>query len=213
MLHVYYTQLPESVCLDENSIPLSGYRREKLRRTVSPLLRRQMLAAELLLNRAAGELVPDLCLPLEIRTGERGKPDFAELPYFFSLSLSGPFVACAIADYEIGVDIQERSSLHETLVKRCFSEEEQRYVYGSSDRDAAFTEIWCLKESYIKATGEGLAQPFSGFSLRLGEPLTLVGSDSVRFWRYRGDALFCLAVCALDGHEAAPDTLKKSEPG
>ncbi len=210
MLRVYYAELPEAFSCGEEQLLLSSYREEKLRRTASPQTRRQRRAAELLLQRAACAVTPDLSLPLDIRTRESGKPFFPSLPFAFSLSHSGPFVACAIADHEIGLDVQARSKAHEPLLRRCFSKEERQFVEESEDRDAAFTEIWCLKESYLKATGEGISRSMSGFSLDFREPLSLIGSDTVRFWRF-GDARFRMAVCSLDGNEPVPERIEKTE--
>lgn len=210
MLRIWYTQLPEDFRCDEDRVPLSVYRKEKLQKLRSVQARRQALATEILLNQAVRELCPDARLPLDIRAGESGKPFFVSLPFCFSLSHSGRFVACAIADHEIGLDIQQHSTLHESLVRRFFSEAEQRFIRESLDRDAAFTAIWCLKESYLKATGEGLSGPLSDFSLDLRGPLTLRGSDSVRFWHFR-DESFQLAVCSLDGGDPTPERVVKNE--
>ena len=210
MLRVYYAELADSFRGDDCSIPLSAYRKEKLKKTSVPLVRRQMYAAEWLLDHAIREILPDASLPPDIQTGEKGKPFLSELPYCFSLSHSGPFVACAIADHEIGADIQVRSSLHEPLLKRFFSPEEQRYVLECADRDAAFTEIWCLKESYLKATGEGLTRSLSDFSLDLSGPIILSNSDAVRFWQLH-EMRFQMAVCSLVGIEQTPERIEKIE--
>ena len=210
MLHVYYTELPDGVRFDESRIPLSAYRRERLQKTAKLSVRAQMLAAELLLIDAVRELYPDAVLPLEIETGENGKPFFKALPLAFSLSHSGPFAACAVADREIGLDIQKRTAVNDVLMRRCYSENEQRFVRESLDPDAAFTELWCLKESYLKARGEGIARVMSGCLLKLEEPFTLVGEDSGRFWHFC-DTRFCLAVCSLDGKEPIPDKIVKKE--
>ena len=208
MLRVYYTELTQASCAEEEQIPLSAYRQERLRKAARPAVRRQMLAAERLLNMAVSELYPGIDLPLDIRTEERGKPWLASLPLAFSLSHSGPFAACAVADHEIGLDIQVRSAVHQPLLKRCFSEDERRWILESGDPDRAFTELWSLKESYLKATGEGISRPMGGFSLDLRVPVSLKGLEDVRFWQMKEEG-FCLAVCALDGKEARPDQIIK----
>lgn len=210
MLRVYYTELPEYVLLDEKNIPLSSYRRERLRKVKAPAVRRQMLCAELLLIQAVREWSFEAVVPLEIQEGEKGKPGFVSLPLFFSLSHSGPFIACALSDHEVGIDIQKRSGYRESLAKRCFSDRERRYLEKCTDRDAVFTEIWCLKESYLKATGEGITRPMSDFSLAFDDPLTLADSDDVRFWQ-RMDARYHLAVCTLNGGVPDPDRIVKAE--
>ena len=208
MLRVYYTVLTDGRSFDESALSLSAYRREKLAHVKAPLLRKQMLAAEWLLGQALLDVDPETALPPEIQKGEHGKPFFPSLPLHFSLSHSDAFVACALSDYEIGLDVQKNSVYNEPLARRFFSPAEQRYIRECSDHNAAFTEIWCLKESYIKATGEGLSRPLSDFSLDMRNQLCLNGNDAVRFWCVQ-DHHCHLALCSLNGCDPVPDILIK----
>ena len=203
MLRVFWTELREHERAAGDEIPLSVYREEKLRTVKAPRIRRQMLATEGLLIHAVRGLYPGTPLPLAIGTQQTGKPYFTELPLCFSLSHSGPFVACAIADHEIGIDVQERRSVYPALVSRFFSEAESRFVWESTDKDAAFTAIWCLKESYLKATGEGITRPLAGFSVLTEHGFGLADRPQARFWQ-KQDERFHLAVCSLDGMDVEP---------
>ena len=81
---------------------------------------------------------------------KQGKPYFAEQPdIHFNLSHSGDYVACAMADREIGVDIQKwKEPVKESLVKRVLQETEEGF----------FFDIWAAKEAYCKCIGKGLAK-------------------------------------------------------
>lgn len=208
MLRVYYTELTEPF-REDCPFPLSEYRRQKLSKVKAPSLRRQMIAAEWLLIKAVRDYAPQTTLPLEITCAERGKPRFRELPLCFSLSHSGPFVACAIADHEIGLDIQEHVKNKAFLAERFFSAEEKRFLQEQRDQDRAFTALWALKESYLKATGEGLSRALDGFSVD-PECLTLRENREVSFWRF-SDARFELALCALDGYSPNPEFIISTE--
>ena len=190
----------------EAALPLSDYRRERLRAVRAPQLRQEMLAAERLLIRAVLDWNPAIALPLEIGVGEKGKPYFAALPLSFSLSHSGLYVACALADFPIGVDIQRRTHTREALLRRCFSEEEHEYILSQKDPDGAFTALWSLKESYVKALGTGLTLPLSSFSIRLENTLSLKGDNSVNFWT-RSEGEYQLSICALNGNSPIPDII------
>lgn len=68
----------------------------------------------------------------------------------FNLSHSGKYAVCAVADKDIGVDVQIRETkLSEAFISRCFSKKER-----SSGID--LMELWSLKESFLKAKGCGL---------------------------------------------------------
>lgn len=83
-----------------------------------------------------------------IRDGNE-KPYQATVPgLYFNCSHSGDMVACAVADVEVGVDIQEIVE-NPKVKERIFCPQELK-------GDFCFTEIWTKKESYIKYTGEGL---------------------------------------------------------
>ena len=208
MLRVYYAELAESF-REDCPFPLSEYREQKLSSVKDRSLRRQMLAAEWLLIRAVLDYDPQTALPLEITCTEGGKPRFKARPLCFSLSHSGPFVACAIADHEIGLDIQEMVKNKGLLAERFFAAEERCFLQGQQDQDRAFTALWSLKESYLKATGEGLSRALDGFTVA-PESMTLRENRDVSFWRY-SDARFELALCALDGLSPTPDCIVLTE--
>lgn len=201
MLRIYYADVS---ALPENpeGLPLSRYRLEQLNRVRPALRRRQGIGAELLLIRALRELDGDLALPLDILTEQGGKPYLACGTPHFSLSHSGRFVACALSDKTVGLDIQLQSPCRESLVHRFFAPEEQRYVLASEDRDAAFTEIWSKKESRLKADGTGLTMELSAFSV-------LDRSEGERIWHTRVGELH-LSVCVSEGNPR-PDCLNLIE--
>ena len=211
MLKVYYTDTADQN-RDPSRFPLSDYRVEKLRTVKASLLRNQMISAELLLNRAVKDWNPEQVFPLPIAKESNGKPVFMGLPLCFSLSHSGRYAACAISDYIVGLDIQERAAVRNALVHRSFSEKERHYLLRAQDTDLAFTKIWSLKESYSKALGTGLLTPFSDFSLDFSNELCLAGLPDVRFWN-RGDRDFQLSLCVLDGNNPEPDVVIKTELG
>lgn len=72
----------------------------------------------------------------EIKTTEMGKP-YAPFHPYFNVSHSGKYVAVAIANHEVGVDIQEKISISSLQPGDC-------RLY-----------IWCRKEALLKCLGTG----------------------------------------------------------
>jgi len=94
----------------------------------------------------------------------------------FNLSHTDGLVAVAItAGREVGVDVEDTRRRGRTveLADRFFSPEEvtalRALPAGAAQRDRFF-RLWTLKESYIKARGQGLAIPLAGFRFTLDEP-------------------------------------------
>ena len=91
------------------------------------------------------------------RFGEQGKPYFVDtsLP-FFNISHAGGYVALALSDREVGIDIQNKRNNRETdMAERFFSEKESKAVKEDSERKV-FYRLWARKEALGKCTGEGV---------------------------------------------------------
>ena len=105
--------------------------------------------------------------------GKHGKPSLADHPEIhFSISHSSHFVACAMADCEIGIDIQHLVKVNEPLMRRVLSDEELEMVMAlqGEERQMLFARLWALKEAYLKAVGTGITDDFPSFSLENDRP-------------------------------------------
>jgi 4'-phosphopantetheinyl transferase len=86
-------------------------------------------------------------------------------------------VVCAVSDGRVGIDIElVVRDAKPDIAKRFFSNDEYECVVSALDRaDAAFFEIWTMKESYAKWGGKGLGSNLSSFSVfeikRKGRPV------------------------------------------
>jgi 4'-phosphopantetheinyl transferase len=96
-----------------------------------------------------------------VRYSEKGKPEFLqdEIMKFvncsnihFNISHSANYVACAIADAPVGIDIEGRRKVNSAVAKRYFTAEEIAGLHSDED----FFKIWTFKEAFGKCTGEGL---------------------------------------------------------
>lgn len=92
-----------------------------------------------------------------IAYGRYGKPYLRDYPNVqFNISHSGQFVACAVSDRPIGVDIQEIVPYHRDVAKRVFSPEKLLQIESGPDPSVEFTKLWTQKEAYLKMLGIGL---------------------------------------------------------
>ena len=90
----------------------------------------------------------------EISYNENGKP---ELDFcFFSISHSGNYAVCAVAETPVGIDIENTGRFKRREKYMFFTDNETRYV-NSADSARRFCLIWTRKEAYIKALGEPLS--------------------------------------------------------
>ena len=127
-----------------------------------------------------------------------GKPCFKELPIFFNISHCSGMAVCALADVPVGVDVETGRRVKDSIMHRVLSPWEQAYVKEqihvkeqpeSVDR---FLELWTLKESFIKMTGEGLRIPLDTVNFRLRESIEAGSAvaEGARLWR-SSDRISC----------------------
>lgn len=126
----------------------------------------------------------------------------------FNVSHAAEMVVLAVSSGRVGVDVESlaRDSDIERL-DRYFSSTERSALLALAGeaRRRRFFELWTLKESYVKARGEGLRLPLDAFAfefrgergLRLSVEPAL--ADSPGRWRFRQfspRAGYVVSVCA-----------------
>jgi 4'-phosphopantetheinyl transferase len=126
-------------------------------------------------------------------------------PLKVSISHSGRYVAVVLAyGGKCGVDIEptEVAPLELPIHERFFSRAEVSWIREAGDhsrRVSRFLRLWTRKESYLKATGQGLA----GLSAKIGFDNLSFGASNVwgetgitKYWtRDLGNGEYCLSVC------------------
>lgn len=150
-----------------------------------------------------------------VRT-EKGKPYFPYSPHIhFSISHSGEYWSCAIADQTIGYDLQEpvlprnetpeeQALLHQKMASRFFHPAEAEFV--SMDCLHNFFAVWSAREAYVKYTGQGIDRYFSEHCVvpdSLGEQCRISGTaENVGwyamgcfFWKAYYDGGYTMCVC------------------
>lgn len=111
----------------------------------------------------AGLLVQHMLLQagvsdMQICETELGKPYLSNhSDIHLSISHDGTIALCALADTQVGADVQKTTAYNTRLASRVFTPDEIEWTENSPDRDKAFTRLWTRKESYVKMLGKGLS--------------------------------------------------------
>ncbi|MDD2488238.1 MAG: 4'-phosphopantetheinyl transferase superfamily protein [Bacteroidales bacterium] len=96
-----------------------------------------------------------------------GKPFFKfNKELHFSISHTNQYIAIALSNKQIGIDIEQERKYKKNLVERFLHPKEALILSNLStlkEKDQAFTKIWTIKESYVKCTGTGIANNFKVF--------------------------------------------------
>lgn len=97
----------------------------------------------------------------------------------YNFSHSGDYVLCSVHigqnvwEPKTGCDIEQMGRADLKIARRFFCPGEYERITGEKDerlRDALFYRYWVLKESFLKATREGLALGMDTFEIALGNP-------------------------------------------
>lgn len=131
---------------------LSEYRQNRVRSLKRIEDKRRSIGGELLLVYAIRKLYPTLGVPLDIMVGAYGKPQFCgdDKP-LFSISHSGNVAVCAVAETNIGVDVERIDRISDAAGGRYFTADERKMA-----QNCGFARVWTRKEAAAKADGRGI---------------------------------------------------------
>lgn len=142
--------------------------------------------------------------------GVHGKPYFMEEQCYFNISHTKGIVACALGETELGIDVERVREVSKSMERRVLSEEEREWL-STQKREEAFIRLWTLKESYIKATGEGLTMELSKISFQFSnkekEKRIRCNQKGYSFYQQKvgGNAYLAICVKAIE----IPEEMKK----
>lgn len=114
----------------------------------------------------AGILLQKFCQKYGLQENQcqylnNGKPCFnVEGIPDFNISHSGDYAVLVYINdgtARVGADIQEKRKMNPSVWKRVLSKEEEKKELS---KKYSFIQIWTVKESYVKMTGEGLKRDF-----------------------------------------------------
>jgi 4'-phosphopantetheinyl transferase len=102
---------------------------------------------------------------LDFSVNKYGKPYLINSPYtHFNISHAGNYIACAVADEPVGIDIELIKPVDLKIAERFFTSDETAYI-KAGEQMLRFYEVWTKKESRIKWEGVGLHKSLTSFSV------------------------------------------------
>ena len=182
---------------------LSPFERVRSDRFVAQLHRDRYVARHASLRILLGSYLRCSPSSIQFKTGPRGKPELADGsqdPIHFNQSTSSGLGLFAFTRAgPVGIDLEHIRPLPELaqILQRHFSAHEREGIarLPEPDRLAAFFAAWTLKEAFLKATGDGIADHLTEVEMAF---------DQSEGRRLRG-------VVLLDGSVMEPKEIPGSE--
>lgn len=103
---------------------------------------------------------PHIQFPCREENGSKNR-----LPIHYSISHSGNWWGCIMADEPVGFDIEQHRDKvnHYKIAERYFTKMEKEYILRTGLD--GFFKVWVRKEAYVKFLGSGLANVLNRFSV------------------------------------------------
>ncbi len=184
--------------LDINNIPrsISEDRIKKSSKYFHKKDKKLSIGVEILLNHALDKIgVTDSIFDID----EYGKPFLKNYPdIYFNLSHSENYVACAVSDSPVGVDIEYIHDIDLNIAKHYFYGSEYDYILNNDNKEKAFFDLWVLKESYMKMTGLGFRLALDEFCIEISDEIKLIHNGNTAklgLWDVGGGE-YMLGVCS-----------------
>ena len=145
-------------------------------------------------------------IPLQeglIKRSAHGKPYYSGAnDCFFNITHCVTAVAVAVARFPVGIDVEAPRPVKYRTAKKCCSPKELQYIFAGSgvafaqtlelseEEARRFLDVWTLKESYVKMTGNGMGTPFQSVCFDL--PAFRQTENSALKWTKDKNCQFCL---------------------
>ena len=165
---------------------LPEWRKEKVQKLKVESSRLQSLAAGRLLDLAIADYL-DLDETEVTWNGDQGDRKYHDermnRVVDFSISHSGNYVAVALSDIPVGIDVEIKEDKNFKITNRMLPNEDKGYILNEDLTEEVkqmhFRDIWTIKESFLKCTGEGISVPLDSFTSELYMPLLVCGEDDL----------------------------------
>lgn len=105
----------------------------------------------------------------------------------FNMSHAGNYVVCVVADSCVGIDIEGKRRISESVARRYFTQAEREFIKSDDD----FFKLWTFKEALGKYSGQGIMS-----SIQTSED-DVDDSVSVRRYEYKG-----YQICVVSGQHS-----------
>ncbi len=180
-VNVYYVYCPRSLC------PVESYRKY------------QQKLAEEILDYGLKNMFSIEGTEKIIAKGRYGKPYLKGMEqYQYNISNTEGMVVCALSDVCIGVDVERKKPFRSGILRKCATLDETAYIMETEEegiQEERFFQLWTLKESYIKMTGEGMRTPLQEVAFIFAEDGGISCSKKGKFYQ-RQQREYWISLCA-----------------
>lgn len=165
---------------------MSLKQREYINAKRKTLFRHQSIASRILLKNLLSEYNIDDGYNIDFDAN--GKPFYrGSKEIYVSLSHSGDFVAAAVSEKPVGIDIQVFKNVSDRLINKTCTATEKKYIFQNNKN--LFFKFWTLKEAYAKCNKMKLSQVFK-CSFIDGGVFNIEGCNI----QFKGNDLYELAI-------------------
>lgn len=121
----------------------------------------------------------------------------------FNISHSGDYVLVGFSSAgKIGVDIEKIKAIDMKIANNVFRDEEIKYLHFKKEMSLyRFYRLWSLKESFVKAVGEGLSYPLKKFHFEFENGKIIHKIDSKKSsWNFKTYEIedYKISVCTKE---------------
>ncbi len=174
-MRLYIDKHIDLIDIDEAMGRLSEQRREVVAKITHEGVKRQSIAAYLLLRDALREEY-GITEPPIFDYEEGGKPVLRDCPNIhFNISHCKNAVACAVSDRPVGVDIETIRTFRESLGRKVLNEEEYETVIKADEENAAEPTTFAVSTKTAETT-EAAVSTETAVSTKTTEPTTFAVS-------------------------------------
>jgi 4'-phosphopantetheinyl transferase len=216
-IHVFSLQL-SSLDYDEFFPYLSEDENERASKLKIEHKKKQFVIARGMLRNLLSNILGKVAAEIKFSYGEHKKPyieeQYNDNSVEFNISHSGDFVLIAMTlGNKIGVDIEQINQKidFKSLSDRIFSQKEKEELENLSENEQlhAFYRAWVRKESFIKATGKGIAFGLDKFSVSLNENkisrIETIPNDLIK------EQWYCYDLMNIDNYKTALTCCRKEQ--
>jgi 4'-phosphopantetheinyl transferase len=192
-------------CFDWLFPALSAMRMEKIKRYIHREDSLRALTGDWLARKLISDKLQIPLNSIRFSYDEYGKPHFPTCSLSFNISHSGKWVTAAMGTEPLGIDVELVKPLDLTVAHSIFSPPEcvELLSLPPEERLAFFFRLWTIKESLIKAVGQGLSLPLTAYTVTTRETEIFVSgplSASFYFRHYMLEADYPLTICSRENH-------------
>ncbi|WP_373521081.1 4'-phosphopantetheinyl transferase superfamily protein [Aquiflexum sp.] len=140
----------------------------KLSRIVKEVDKNIFLCSQVMKRIICGQYLKCPADEISLIFTENKKPYISgQLDFHFNISHSGDWMMMIFSKYPCGIDVEKIQPNFDYVgvMQSAFHPDEIGYLQQSPNQSLAFFRIWTIKESFLKATGEGLIDNLSSLNM------------------------------------------------